>query len=754
MRNILAVAAAMAAMAAVGDPLTDFWRDNDGKSVRRLPVNVVPENVFWSFGNRDFPDGMKTFNRMTDEAFAKSTYNCVTLTLRCNPELGDAETIAAARDFIRKAHANGVKVYMDTDPRIARAEYFRSWPDEKQGFARVAAVTPTNGVASFAIVFSPVQDHMSWGSRSAYRPYSGKVLSALAVKGGIAALDFTSARRVEAAFEAPVRNWTTGERGSVVDYSEVTVKGTVSGLAADETLVVTALADYNSIDVFSPNLLPFTRSLMERYRAVGADGGMRDEWGLFPNYDPDGRSFAWSPHMAAAYRKQCGRDLAADYPLMAFGPKGDDARSAAAGAYMKTVLNRMVEIECDFYATDKRLFGEDVYVVKHCTWYDRICPQNFFHDGLDWWQAKRDWAQGDENAPLYALLGMSKKFGGPVWLNEGYTARSTANALRVWTYALSGGRQVYHGLYSGNPKEMEEYNAMPWQERRVRTALDLCRPANVAAQSRARLPSLITRAQVDCPIAFVFGHESLVDWTRPGWNDYGYRHIFALNSQGWWCDAYPGSEFALGTFKVDESGYLRVGQQRYLALALHGLRPGERAALDRVLAGRKLETKIFDAAETAAIAAYVEARGAVRQPPIRKQTPVCHDYPDPDGTLRLIDGTAIRVKADLGNLFGLPIAETIESNGVKAEVEAQGLCAVRAEKGEVVALAAGGLKRISAPGLAISLEKPEDVVLLKIDGTWHGVWQTEERTAPVPERLAALTSHWIRLLLPEEKHLK
>ncbi|MBR4615827.1 MAG: hypothetical protein IKO55_09490, partial [Kiritimatiellae bacterium] len=120
------------------DPLARFWRENDGKTVRRLPVDVVPENAFWGFGTRDFSDGMKAFNRMVDEGFAKSTYNCVTLTLRCNPELGDAETMSAAKAFFAKARAAGVKVYMDTDPRIARREFFARWPNERQSIAYVA----------------------------------------------------------------------------------------------------------------------------------------------------------------------------------------------------------------------------------------------------------------------------------------------------------------------------------------------------------------------------------------------------------------------------------------------------------------------------------------------------------------------------------------------------------------------------------------------------------------------------------------
>jgi len=42
---------------------------------------------------------------------------------------------------------------------------------------------------------------------------------------------------------------------------------------------------------------------------------------------------------------------------------------------------------------------------------------------------------------------------------------------------------------------------------------------------------------------------------------------------------------------------------------------------------------------------------------------------------------------------------------------------------------------------------------VKLDGDWHGIWQTRDVSAPLPKALAALTSHWIRLQLPEP-HLK
>ena len=647
-RMNLAVFSAAVALCAIAegaspsDPLARFWRENDGKTVRRLPVDVVPENVFWGFGTRDFPDGLKAFKRMIDESVAKSTYNCVTLTLRCNPELGDSETMAAAKTVCEKAHAAGIKVYMDTDPRIARREFFARWPKDMQGIATVVTAVPTNGVAAFTHTFKDATDHMTGGARNAYRPVSARVAAAFAVrKCADGTLDLSKRRTVDVAADVSVKNRRDQSGGGYMDRADAVVKGTATGLAADETLVVTLEADYFSVDVFSPHIIPFARELMARYKALGADGGMRDEWGFIPDHAPSLRKFWWSPNFEAAYRAACGRSLMDDFPLMALGVKGDAARAAAIGTFMKLVLARNVEIERDFYETDKRLFGAGVYVAKHPTWHSAVCPQEYFHNGLDWWQAPRDWAQGDENAPIYALNAMAKKFGGPVWLNEGYTATPERNVFRVWTYAMCGGRQVYHGLYSGNPrKEMAKYEQMPWDERRVRTAVDLLAPGNVTAQTRVRLPNLISRSQVDSPVAYVFGHERLVDWSGDGWNDHGQWKILKLMSQGWWCDAYPASECGLGTFTVDGDGYLRVGQQRYLAVMLHNLSAGEKGAFDAIVKGHALKTRIFGGDEDKTVGDYLQQAGAVRQPSVKGGTKAGSMYPEPDGTLRLIDGTA------------------------------------------------------------------------------------------------------------------
>lgn len=65
----------------------------------------------------------------------------------------------------------------------------------------------------------------------------------------------------------------------VVCTNEV-VSGKVSGLAADETLLVEVEWPLYQADPSSPNVMRFCRELAKRYAAIGVSGVMRDEYGF------------------------------------------------------------------------------------------------------------------------------------------------------------------------------------------------------------------------------------------------------------------------------------------------------------------------------------------------------------------------------------------------------------------------------------------------------------------------------------------
>ena len=742
----------MMGASAAETPLDRFWDSTKGQTVRRLPVQVVPENVFISLSGVTFdrPEG-DLEARIAREVGAAGTYNVVTLTLRSIPDLTDAITRERAAAFIRAAHAEGMQVLMDIDARIARFEFLRRWPEDHAGVMRTGVFTPTNGVAAFSLGYESFRDHMAWGSRAGYDPLEGRVVRAFAVKeDGVVRRDVTAAVAAAATTTSNL------------------VSGTVGNLAPDERLVVLAAFKMLAVDPCSTHLTPFLADLAEVYHKLGADGAMRDEWGFLPmgKYARMHTAFPYTKRYAELYAQTSGgRDYVEDLALIAYGAKGRESERARAIDFLnRTTYDRITRTEQEFYDFNKRIFGPDVYVTKHPTWYTSICPEEFLHDGLDWWSAARDWAQSDESVPIPCVNGMAKRRGGPTWMNEGYGPDPEHYGYAVWRYALCGGRMVYHGIYSGGETSVSR-RKLPPVDAKMATMLDILTPGNVRAQSRVRLLNLISRAQMDAPTALVFGHARTLNWLDPAFADAGLALAHALAGRGHAVDVFPSSELA--SFTVDPDGALRMGQQRYTALILHRVDADDIAAFTKLVNNRPFTTALFgwdqplsivepltSGTNAAPIAAFLERAHATRQTPLTKRglTRWSSDrLPAPDGTLTLLDGTVARIKGCSPNFAGDPIWGTLTAGGVKIDYSAEGVFAARVDRqGALVALAAGGLRHVSLPGFTLKLDAPEDVVLVKRDGKWRGLWQTATPSAPLPAPLAALTDDWRTLVLPAQ----
>ena len=753
--------------------LDAFYAENAGKTLRRLPTVILPENAFFMIHGPSLAKGAENANAALMELLAeKGTYNFITLTLRCHPELGDAEIVAEAKKVIEVAHRHGIQVGMDIDPRIARREFLRRWPDEMQCVVVAAkGETYASGRAQATLVAKGHGDHMCAGSPMGYDPVAASPLVAYAVRFSGGAIVPGSMRKV------PVRTVANSTFKLVVE---------AEGLAAGETLVAFGEFRLFSCDVYSEHLLPFTRELMERYKGYGADGAMRDEWGFpSPSEDGfhDGRAFWYSPGYAAAYAKRTGRSLVDDFIVMAYPSAGDDSlRRRLAGEYMYLNFLRNAEIEEDMYATSKRLWGTDCYVTKHPTWYAQLEYHNIWHDGIDWWRAKRDWAQSDETVPRCALLGMMRKFGGPNWMNEWYAGSPESYPVNLWKYAVAGARMVVHPLFGPNPWKMfpdDPVRANRYYHEPILT------PEFVRAQGRIRLLNLMTRGQVASQSAVVFGHKRAINFTDektwlPGESDLGIKNWRTIDwggglaadfwKAGYFADLFPSDEFSYGTFTVDEDGYLRVGTQAYPAVVLTHLDAEDVAAFRRLTDGKTLKTKVFawDASglpgatalaknEATEAIAYLDAAGAIRQPvAVGKRESWSKAWqgdilPLGDGTTTLTDGTVQRVKGAVNDLAGDDIAGTLDLGNAKVEYVAKGVFAARADKdGRLAGLAAGGATRIKGLGIDLTLKTPEDFALYRLsDGKMAGVWQTADGAAEIPAGLKPLAESWTKLILPK-----
>jgi hypothetical protein len=121
--------------------------------------------------------------------------------------------------------------------------------------------------------------------------------------------------------------------------------------------------------------------------------------------------------------------------------------------------------------------------------------------------------------------------------------------------------------------------------------------------------------------------------------------------------------------------------------------------------------------------------------------------PRPSGQCRLLDGTVI-LASGAKDVMGDPIQTTITVDGHDVTFDAVGVAAVRLDpRGQVAAMAAGGLKASACGDLHIQLPDPADIALWRdAQGQWQGVLQGH--TGPIPDALTRITKNWTRLRLP------
>jgi len=100
------------------------------------------------------------------------------------------------------------------------------------------------------------------------------------------------------------------------------------------------------------------------------------------------------------------------------------------------------------------------------------------------------------------------------------------------------------------------------------------------------------------------------------------------------------------------------------------------------------------------------------------------------------------------DVSGDPVQTTMKISGHDVTVDAMGIVGVRLDRnGQLVALAAGGLKRFERGAFRIELPERTDMALWQdATGKWRGAIQGW--SGPVPAPLAALTDQWQRLAIP------
>ena len=736
------------------DVLERFYAENEGRTIRRLPSWIVPENVFAGFNTNDA--GRAVHLRKLRLIREKSDWNVLTCTCRFADHT-EADVLDHLKDAVAALRWSGVELLMDLEPRLWRDAFLKEYPGDYLRLRQFATFKPgADGKVRFEVKEDVFSDYANTGGRgvvfSQWRP--GRLVAVRAAKG-------TSLRTLAAT--------------DVVSTKE-SVTGTVAGLKPGETLLVEVEWPLYEADPSSPNVMRFAREIAKGFRSLGVSGVMRDEYGFQkPNtlIFMAHLSYWYSPYFKELYSKRSGgRDLDEDLPALALGWDTPENHRAAMD-YTMSIYDACKASEVELYNINKEYFGTDAYVAKHVTWHPPFDWDELWHNGLVWWAAKRDWAQTDECHPVPVTTSMMKKFGTPLWMDEGYGPNPEHYVKRLWRYAAAGGRIVYHQIFSWDPKASSVAKYTDPDERSFRRMADLLSPEGMRAERILRLLPLTTRAPIDCPVLQIFGHERLTDWLDQGdFRNWGEKLAYGLGHKGYYVDVFPASEIPDGTVTVDADGVLRVGKQRYRACVLWHLSDRELAQWEKLIGGRELATKVFVEPEVAEVEAYLESVGAVRQIPLEKDE---ERLPKADGIFRLTDGTFVRIKGGEGNLAGGPISGEFDFGGVKVAYSARGLFAARVENGKLVAFCGGEVTRVKGGGISLELEKPADISMVKVGerwpggrvssraekgtggrvssraekddegGKWCGVYQTDDGDSPVPAELMTLTQRWVEL---------
>ncbi|MBL4560475.1 MAG: hypothetical protein JKX79_05775 [Labilibaculum sp.] len=723
----------------------------------RMSNQYMPVMGVWVWGEKELrPDG---FKELIDQTSKHSPYNLLIPFLRFpDKEVVDDAVYNQVKLAAYYAVKQNIQLVPDLDVRSARRAFQKKYPDELQEMLRLKEVNFSESDSVETLIPSlDLNDHYSGGDITHHIPLSGSLLRVYAYNRSDEGID-----------PATLRDITADCNLVFATKDSVKVKIPVSRSSAKSRTHACVMVSFTHLypDIFAPHLMEFQGEIIEQYRDVPVAGICKDEWG-FPPYYPrfyklGTYDFWYSKHRAQAYaEKNRGRDLLADCLLMALGEKGKEAeRQMAVNHFMEMARLRNIALEEDFYYTVKDVFGPEAAVTVHSTWWPYPDRCEYKKNGLDWWAAKRDWAQTDEVVPFAVRTALCKKWGSSIWYNMYYKEDM---ATQVWSSALAGGRINYLPFYSLFSNDL------------------------MRAESRIRLLNYISQTPLDCPVAVIFGHACTMNWAGPHYDDVGMELIDSLWHKGYPADLIPTSEIENGSLRVDSTGTIWYGKQSYAAVVLYHPEFEKKSTADFFSMAEKGNTALFRIGdwtrnfdgqqvlgnkllpESMIVAGNIQETfskvlNVLEQQNISSQTPATgiidnqffklRDFnhascsPPTTGFCRLIDGTVIHI-AGTNQVSGDTIRSDFKIKDFNVSVDAIGVAAVRLdENGNLNALAAGGLKQLKTGDFEIKLDQRTDLALwINGEGQWQGVVQGENEVV-IPEELMQITRNWIRLKAP------
>ncbi|MEZ5103361.1 MAG: hypothetical protein R2757_02605 [Draconibacterium sp.] len=714
----------------------------------------------WFWDEEEFkPEGYKQF---IDDVSIHSCFDLLSTAIRVpGRDITDIDVHNQVKKAVEYANEKGIQIALELDPRVARRKFEEMYPTELQESLwlqeiEVSAQKPVETT----IRSVDLTDHMI-----------GKKTPYVSLYGSLSRV-YSYQKTSEGILASSIKEVT--KECSVIISTKDSIVVSIPPCQENNNLYACVLVSFTHLtpDVFSPHLIEFTRELIYSYSDVPLAGGMRDEWGFPPSVPAKrmaaGNHFWYSKYYEEEYRKRTkGRELLYDFLLMYIGIKGEEnSRINAINHYMEMNWQRNAILENDFYQTIKDVFGPEAAVVTHATWYPFPNKLEIKKNALCWWSAKRDWAQTDETTPFAVRTALAKKWNSSVWYNQYYSSESKSYQTELWSSALGGGRLNYHPIY-------------PVKNKNLNAKRELFRGEIMRGESRVRLLNYISETPLNCPVAVIFGHSSVMNWVGPYYEDVGMKLVDKLWGIGIPTDLIPTSEITNKSLKVDDEGWIYYGKQRYSAIVLYNPEFETAATAEFFKKASNGQTSLFQIGNwtrdfdgnpmngnrtlpnNMLIINNIDSvvnniSGVLAARNIEFQTPASRLVegfghtslaPPTSGQCQLIDGTVIQV-AGTENAAGDNIISEIKIGKHDVIFDAIGLAAVRLDQnGNVQALAAGGLKYFKTGKMIIQLDERIDLAFWKNnEGKYEGVIQGTENT--IPSQLKSISKKWDFLQLP------
>ena len=692
----------------------------------------------WFWVEQEFkPEGYKPFI----DLYARYTnFQLLTTSIRHDRWVGDPAVHNQVKEAASYARSNNMGIVFDLDIRHSRESFREKYPDEMQELVRMREIDlKGTETITLAIQGMTLGDHYTFGPAPDYDSYASRLLRLYSYDdSGNNIQDITNTCQIVHADGKTIK--------VAIPYNKRN-KGRKACVMAAFTMFTP--------DVFSPHLPEMERSLLEQYADVPLAGACKDEWGFPGRFNPSTSDLWYSESMAKVYaERRPGHDLARDMLLMFNDKYGKQPeRLVAINHYMQMVWQESAKVENMYYESIKDIFGDESMVMTHPTWVPFPNKREIFKNGLDWWSVKRDLAQTDETTPYCVRTALAKKWNSPLWYNMYYNSNIDTYKSELWQSLLGGGRLNYHQIFP-YPNWLSN---LEWNKSLLKDSL-------MQAESRVQLLNYISTKLIDCPVAVIFGHAAAINWTEPGFADVGLKITDKLWETGFYADLIPSSEIENGSLKIGQDGSIQYGDQHYAAAVLHNPEYEQQGTAEffaKAVIGNK--TKLFrvgswsknfdgtplDAAfalpvtmkqmdSTQAINGVVNFLQEKGIKPYTTSTSNNAGYgssmtPGLNGQMRLLDGTVIHASGE-HNVMGDPIQKTFEVNGHPVSFDAIGIAAVRlTKKGQLEAIAAGGLKSFQGGGLEIFLQDRVDIALWKdSEGIWQGILQGHVGDVPEP----------------------